>query len=501
MQQTMAAPGQGEVTTRPRGLRWKLVLIAGIVGALLALRLWYDIAVTPMGDEAYYWMWGQHPAWSYLDHPPLDGWLQGLVAALFGWSNFSARALTWLSTAASLAIIWLWSARLSPADRWDWFSHTSAIYLTIPVVFLMTTAAFHDHLLMAFVVAALFCFDGFARDTEAGRLRWRMLYLAAALLGLATLTKYNGALLGIGFAVWIVLRPALRPLLRRWQLWGAALLAITMQAPVLYWNLTTGFASLRFHLTERGADWTHPNLRQLLLGYVGTIFLLGIGPFLFVRLFGLPKLIRSAAAGSTAGLSTTIFLVSTLFWAVLAPFVAVYLHWNIVAYVALVPVLYLLLGRRILFWLHVAFGSLIGALALLSYILTPLSLLGLEDPSAGAAHGWPEFGAAVEAQEAAHPGAFLAATRYTYAAQLGFVLHDADIATFNPVPSQYDLWWTAADHIGQDAVIVADHAFPIGNAAPHFASVEKLADVPVVAFGKTIWTFQIWLGKDFGHGG
>ncbi len=195
------------------------------------------------------------------------------------------------------------------------------------------------------------------------------------------------------------------------------------------------------------------------------------------------------------------FLTSTLFWAVLAPFVAVYFHWNIVAYVALAPLVYLLLGGRILFWLHIGFGGLIGTLALLSYIVTPLSLLGLADASAGAAHGWPDLGAAVTAQEAAHPGAFLAATRYTYASQLGFVLHDANVAAFNSTPSQYDLWWNAAAHDGEDALIVADQPFPIANASPHFASVEKLEDVPVTAFGQTIWTFQIWLGKDFGHGG
>ncbi len=434
MQQTMAAPGPAVTGIASPAPRWKLVLLAVIVGYLLALRLWYDITVTPMGDEAYYWMWGQHPAWSYLDHPPFDAWLQGLIAALLGWSNFSTRALTWLSTAATLAIFWLWSARLAPGDRWGWFWHTAAIYLTIPVVFLMTTAAFHDHLLMALVVAALYCFDGFARDAERGRIRWRALYLSALLLGLATLTKYNGALLGIGFAIWIVVRPGLRPLLRRWQLWGAALLAVAMQAPVLYWNITTGFASLHFHLAERGADWTHPSLQQFALGYIGTIALLGVGPFLFVRLFWLPRLIRSGVAGSTAGLSTTVFLTSTLFWAVLAPFVAVYFHWNIVAYVALAPLVYLLLGGRILFWLHIGFGGLIGTLALLSYIVTPLSLLGLADASAGAAHGWPELGAAVTAQEAAHPGAFLAATRYTYASQLGFVLHDANVAAFNSTP-------------------------------------------------------------------
>ena len=35
-------------------------------------------------DEAYYWMWGQHPALSYYDHPPLNSWLLSLSSAVFG---------------------------------------------------------------------------------------------------------------------------------------------------------------------------------------------------------------------------------------------------------------------------------------------------------------------------------------------------------------------------------------------------------------------------------
>ncbi len=34
--------------------RWKLVLLQLVFAYLLGLKLWFDIAVTPMGDEAYY---------------------------------------------------------------------------------------------------------------------------------------------------------------------------------------------------------------------------------------------------------------------------------------------------------------------------------------------------------------------------------------------------------------------------------------------------------------
>jgi 4-amino-4-deoxy-L-arabinose transferase-like glycosyltransferase len=484
---------------RERTLRWSLILCQLIVAYFLALKLWFDIAVTPMGDEAYYWMWGQHLSWSYLDHPPLDAWLQALVAAIFGWSNFSARLLTWFTTGVSLYVLWLWSARRLPDDRAGWFWPSAVAYLAMPAIYLMSAAAFHDHLLVALTLASIYFFYGFAEKVEDGRDGWRDLYLAALLLGLAVLTKYNGVLLGVAYAVWILIRPKLRPLLLDWRLWAAALLAIAMQAPVIYWNFTEGFASIQFHMAQRGIAWGHPQPSEV-LGFLGSIAF-SISPILFFSLFRLPFLKPKSQAGArTLSLSTTIFLTSSLAWAFIALYVEVYFHWDIVAYAALAPITLMLLGRRIPYWLHVAWGLMIITPGMLSYIVTPMSLFGMRDASAGAAFGWTTLGTEVQKQEQAHPDAFLAATRYTYASQLGFVLHDPNIAAFNALPSQIDFWWHPTDHQGQDAIILADHAFPIDNAKGKFASLEKLEDVPVTAQGQTVWTFELWLGKDFGHG-
>ena len=87
----------------------------------------------------------------------------------------------------------------------------------------MTSFAFHDHLLLFFLIASAYFFHGFAGDWEDGRADWRKLFAAAALLGLAVLTKYNGVFLGLGYAVWVLARPKLRPLLKTPQLWLAAL--------------------------------------------------------------------------------------------------------------------------------------------------------------------------------------------------------------------------------------------------------------------------------------
>jgi 4-amino-4-deoxy-L-arabinose transferase-like glycosyltransferase len=478
--------------------RWKIVLLQLIVLYLLGLKLWFGLTVTPMGDEAYYWMWGQHLSWSYFDHPPLNGWLQGLVAAIFGWSNLSVRLLSWLTLVGTFQVFWLWSARFAPDDRQGWFWHTAAIYLTIPVVFLMSSFAFHDHLLMFLVVASIYFFHGFAGDWEDGRKVWWRLYVAAALLGLAVLTKYNGVFLGLGYAVWVLARPKLRSLLLTPHLWLAALLAVAIQAPVIYWNLTEGLVSFRFHLIDRPtSNWGHPRPQQV-LDYLATMALL-LSPVLFLSLFRLPWLKKTAGDEHRAfGLSTAVFLTSTVGWAAIAVYVYVYLHWNIVAYVALAPILWRLLGGRILFGLHIAWGLVLITVAMLNYTVTPIKLLGFGDTGAAAAHGWVTLADRVALQQAAHPGAFLGATRYTYAAQLGFVLHDTDVAAFNPVPSQNDFWWDAAAHAGRDALIIADKNFKADGLDERFHGLERLEVVDVLdMFGKRIWRFEIWLGTGY----
>ncbi|HEX4298923.1 MAG TPA: glycosyltransferase family 39 protein, partial [Devosia sp.] len=136
-----AEPVASGVVRRP----FRLIQLA--VALLLAIKLYLSIFTPPIGDEAYYWMWGQKLGWSYFDHPPLHAWLLHLMGLLFGWNLFSLRILTWVTLGGTLWIIWLWARRLKPDDPAAWFWPSAAIYLASPLFFLMSNIAFHDHLL------------------------------------------------------------------------------------------------------------------------------------------------------------------------------------------------------------------------------------------------------------------------------------------------------------------------------------------------------------------
>ncbi len=487
-----AETGSGHSALRRGTWIYQLIVLYVVV-----LRVVFDLTANPMGDEAYYWIWGQRPQLSYLDHPPLHAWLMGVVGAVLGWSPLSLRALTWATLAGSLWILWLLVRRLAPDDRVHRFWKVAAIYLTLPLVVIATTPAFHDHLLAFLCLAAIYCMLVFAADRETSHTRFGAFYLAAILAGLAALTKYNGILLAVGFAVFLVARPSMRALWRSPHPYLAALIVAALQAPVLIWNLDTGFATLSLHFLDRpSGHWGEPHWPGLLSFAFG--MLITMGPFF---LMGFWLVLARKPAGPTESilrrLVLCLFATSTLCVAVGSLFTEILLHWNIVAYIAAATLAGLALRRHWLLWPHFALGLYFATVVTWNYSVAPRSVPLFSDPGTAPNYGWPEVASAVKSAQAEHPDAFLAATRYTYAAQLAFELHDPDVTAFNPVPSQYDLWWDAAAHRGQDAIIVADRRFSIDFAERQFDRVTRIARVPVQRQGTRVWQFDIYFAEGY----
>lgn len=467
---------------------------------LLLIKIYLEFAAAPVGDEAYYWMWGQKLAWSYFDHPPLHAWLLRLMDLLFGWNLFALRALTWLTFGGTLWIFWDWARRLKPDDPQAWFWPSAAIYLASPLFFLMSSIAFHDHLLIFLCIATAHLFLVFAEKYEATGKASGWLYAAAAALGLATLTKYNGALLGIGIALFFVVHKPLRPLWRSPHLYLAALLAIAIQAPVFWWNITEGFASYKFHLSERwGGDlfrWHPANILEFL-----GLALVFVSPFLFPAIVGLLRRPLGTPFGDRARtLAICVFAVSSLVMLFLSMFIEIFFYWNIVAFLLLMPLLAGWMRRRWVFALHMLYGLVFALGVTLDFAIIPIgNLTGGNDWTIASTFNWPETAAHVKTQMAAHPVGFVAATRYTTAAQLGFAMQDADVTALSSRHDQYDYWFDPAAHKGEDAIIVSDPQLGLREVSGRFDSITPLETVPFSRFGKTIYAPTIYLGTNF-HG-
>ena len=467
------------------------------VASLLLIKAWMTAMAPPVGDEAYYWMWGQKLGWSYLDHPPLHAWLLGAMS-LFGWNVISLRALTWMTLAGTLWIFWLWARRLKPDDPGAWWWPSAAIYLATPLFFTMTWLAFHDHLLIFLCLASAHCFLLFAEKWEAERGGLRWLYGAAALLGLAVLTKYNAVLLGVGVAVFFI---AYRPLRSAWRsphLYLAALLAVAMQAPVIWWNLTEGFASVNFHLSERWGG-SLGRLRPVNVLTFLALALIFVSPFLFPAIVGMVRRpLGQAFADRARYLALSVLAVSSLALLALSLFAEVYFYWNIVAFLLLMPLVAGWVRRRWMMVAQLVYGLVFALLSLVNFTLAPVTnLLGGNDWTVASIYGWPEVAARIEQLEREHEVGFVAAARYTTAAQLGFALHDADVIALADRHDQYDYWFDPGAHLGETALVVTDPQIKTGQIEPYFDRLQSLETVAFERFGKVIYRARIYLGTNF----
>ena len=468
-----------------------------MAGFFLIIKVVMSIAMNPIGDEAYYWLWGQHLALSYFDHPPLHAWLLRLVEAIFGWNLASLRLLTWISFAATLAIFWNWAKRLAPEAPAGHFWRMLCIYLASPLFLGMSTIAFNDHLMIVLCLGSAHFMLLFAERWETSHAGYGLLYLSATLLGLAVLTKYNAVFLGLGYVAFFLLRPTLRPLFKNPRTYLAGLFSVAIQLPVFYWNLVEGLASYRFHFTER---WSGP-LRLSWEAPILFVFvaLIVISPF---AAFGVAKYFARQPEGAFAArakqLVACVFTFSSLAMLVLASFAEVFFYWNIVAFLLVLPLAVRAIGTRWVFWLHMLYGSGMAILLVFNQAVAPVgNALGAYDWTISSTYGWTEIGEEVVALRKDHPDAFVATSFYTTAAQLGFAIGDVDVVALSPRHDQFDFWFDPEPHRGQDAIIVADPYYPIDYAAGRFESIVPLKEMHISSFGRVIYSPTIYLATGF----
>jgi dolichol-phosphate mannosyltransferase len=222
--------------------RWRLALLV-MFAAALALRVVATYALPLVPEEAYYWMYSQHPSLSYFDHPPMVAWLIGLGTLVFNHTELGVRvagAVLMLAASGALYVYGrMWFGRRAAA--------LAALSLQVlPVYFGAGLVATMDSALVFFWAMCLVGMGVALRRERA----WGW-YLAGACLGGAMLSKYTGVFLGVGALLAVVLHRPWRRHLRTVHPYAAALLALALFSPVLVWNAQHEWASLRFQSVDR----------------------------------------------------------------------------------------------------------------------------------------------------------------------------------------------------------------------------------------------------------
>lgn len=219
------------------------IAVLVLLAAALVLRMVCMEKVPLVPEEAYYWMYSQHPSLSYFDHPPMVAWVIRAGTLLLGNTELGVRAGGAFLMLAASALMYLYGR--------IWFGRAAGLVAAVllqslPIFFGAGIIATMDSALVFFWLVGLVGVSFALREQRA----WGW-YLAGIGLGGAMLSKYTGVFLGPGAVLAVLAFPPWRRHLRTIHPYLAALLALALFSPVLIWNAQHEWASFRFQFVDR----------------------------------------------------------------------------------------------------------------------------------------------------------------------------------------------------------------------------------------------------------
>ncbi len=229
-------------------------LALALVLFLITLRLFMAAALPLSADEAYYWLWSQHLASGYFDHPPAIAWAIRAGTVLAGDTPLGVRLAGVVLSLPASWFVWR-SAALILKDENRAALAVLFFNLTLMVSVEML-AATPD--MPSVVTSAAFIYF-LSRVQASGNGRWWLAVGIAAGLGL--LSKYSALFLGLGTLIWLLADVRHRHWLKSpWPYLGAAL-ALLIFLPNLVWQSQHQWETFAFqfgrvgggHLTARFA--------------------------------------------------------------------------------------------------------------------------------------------------------------------------------------------------------------------------------------------------------
>ncbi|QDH70524.1 ArnT family glycosyltransferase [Marilutibacter alkalisoli] len=394
-----------------------------LFAAVMLIKLLVALRLPLFVDEAFYWQEGQHLAPAYSDLPGLTAWLARLGVTLFGDSTLALRLpFLLLSAWVPWLVVRITAREFGVREGWI----AGSLSLLLPLSGSLGLLALPD---AAMAVATLLCVDAGARllrKVDAAT----VLELAFG-LAIGALSHYRFiAVIGVGFLA-LLLLPDGRRVLRDVRVWTAIAFGAMAWTPLVAWNFDNAEAGLRFQLVDRHPWAFHTD---------GILFLLVqalmVTPLLFAAM-GLAGW-RGLSAGKPQSRYFALLGLLVVGGFFVLGFFAdterVSFHWPLPGYLALLPLLPLLIERwrapwRVALWAT----SALGLVAVLGYYVT----VSVPDVRARTAAekwypsnfaGWDTLADTVRAELDAMPdGTLLVADNFKVGAELGFALGDPDI--------------------------------------------------------------------------
>jgi len=240
------SPGPTAAPARQPLSRASVLLYGGAAAVVIAIHLATNSTLGFHTDELYYLDSGNHPAFGYVDFPPIVPLLARLETGLLGVTPWTLRLLPSLLGGFLVALSGGYVRRLGGSLRLQGLALLAAIAapFLLGSNWVFQTVTF-DQVTWMVAVYWFLCLVVDRRPRY-----W--IYLGIT-LGIGLEVKYTiaGLILGIGIAV--LLTPALRSELRTRYPWFAAAIALSVWAPNLAWQVVEGFPTLAYLTNHQGS--------------------------------------------------------------------------------------------------------------------------------------------------------------------------------------------------------------------------------------------------------
>ncbi|MDN3986900.1 glycosyltransferase family 39 protein [Zwartia vadi] len=504
-------------------LSLKTLLALGLI-----IHFGFGFLLTLSVDEAHYVLYAAKPDWSYFDHPPLVGWIQWpLVAA--GAPDFVIRLipqLLWLAAcllARQLALR-LYDLKLghSTVNAQNSIANAAGpsstlrtsvglwavgLVLLAPVMHVLAVGLLPDSLLMVLVLLLMSVTLSLAQSqipTKKNPREWLLWLTLGVLLGLAGLSKYTAILPAIAVIVTLLLARGLRVLAAPGP-WVAALVALILISPVLYWNAQHEWISFVYQLKHgSGGAWK----ARRLAAFVG-IQLVAYGPLLIMGAYLATRQIIQSKNWVLAAL-LLFFLIPFLVTGLMSGGGGSLPHWTAPAWLAITPFAANALAQRwesgrhalILAFIRTQTVICLVAFAALFFVGVPgLSqdhALVRKNPLADL-WGWDEAGLKARELASSHNLDSLSVRNWTLGSRLAWYARPLPVYVLDNRFDQFDLWFGKIPP-GSDSLFVnwSQVKFDLPTKAGEFEACSLIGTFESKRFNRHVSRFDFYHCRHWG---
>lgn len=438
------------ISAESEGKAGRATLLLLLVTALLHLLVAGRIALSV--DEAHYALYGLKLDWSYFDHPPMVGWLQGLVLP-FSQSEWALRLWPALLMALSGVLLYRLTREIFPQES-PWLAFVAVLFLQSAVIVqLLGIALVPEGPLLLFGLAAVL-----SLRQAVNRQLWRDWALLGLWLGLAGLSKYTAVTLAVSVVILVLWQGQWRLFLTP-KPWLAALLALLLILPVLYWNAQHDWVSLRYQLGHGAPDLAWMPVRFARAQF-GQVLAYAPGIYLFGGIALVAAIRRRHEANRRFILSLALPPLLLFGWA--AGYEETLPHWNLLVFAILAPlsVQWLWHHWRTRWVRYTAIGSLVYSLMLVllihsQFLLPWIPFKPLQHPLSDL-YGWQ---AAAERAISLNHGEDtpLLVGNWSLASRIAWYARPHRVQVSDSRVDQFDLWFGSPQKGDTGLLIVPDY--------------------------------------------